>query len=461
MTVANTASRRMEQRLHANLYFGIQLLRGRPVGPLMRRLRRWETLDAESYRRLSDERLAAMLEYARHKVPFYGRGRWGAALGRRGTLHDWPVIERAVLAEERDQLVVRSPGLPLVTRESSASTGEPVRVAWDPIAMAWSWAAEYYPMSWHGLGVGTRTLKVWGSSHALENWTLNRKFVPADDLSPAQLGAAVRHLKAHRPPLIWGTPSAVAQLARHAGREHGRDADRPVAPYARIDGEQVYAFQREEIGRYLGARTIEAYGCAEMGPIAAECTHGSLHVLTSNVHVEIFRNGEPAPPGEFGDIVATTLVNKGMPLIRCRIGDSGRLSPEPCACGLPQPVLAQLRGRSSDMLHAADGTPVHGSALGQALHRYVGRAPLGQVQQIRFEQIDQRRWRIEVESQRPLDHDALTRQLDELVHETFGKSRVDVRVVRHIPREASGKYRYYRRREPALPAQPGRLDASA
>src|SRR5690606_5480525 len=108
----------------------------------------------------------------------------------------------------------------------------------------------------------------------------------------------------------------------------------------------------------------------EMGPIAAECPAGSMHLLTTNVHIEIVRDGRPVAPGELGEIVATTLVNRGMPLVRCRIGDLGALSPDPCVCGRPQPVLAELQGRAADLVFRTDGTPLPGSELGRALQRY-------------------------------------------------------------------------------------------
>jgi len=211
-----------------------------------------------------------------------------------------------------------------------------------------------------------------------------------------------------------------------------------------VGGEQVYPFQREEIEAHLGARVIEAYGCTEVGPIAAECSMGSMHILAANVRIEIFRDGEPVPHGEFGEIVATTLINRGMPLVRCAIGDQGRLSPDPCGCGLPQPVLAELRGRAADLLMKADGTLVHGSVLGSALHDYIGKPPLGAVQKILFEQTDRNTWQVQVEAQQCTDIAALDSQIAELVRNTFGADcRVQTSIVARIPREPSGKFRYY------------------
>jgi phenylacetate-CoA ligase len=215
-------------------------------------------------------------------------------------------------------------------------------------------------------------------------------------------------------------------------------------PYAKVGGEQLYSFQREEIERNLGTRVIEAYGCTEVGAIAAECPRGSMHIL-ANVHIEIFRDGAPAPIGEFGDIVATTLINHAMPLVRVRIGDMGRLSPEPCPCGRPQPVLAELRGRSADLLLATDGSALHSSVLGDALRRYADAPPLGLAQTFMFAQIDRRRWHVEIEAPKLRETTALHQQIAALLGETFGPGcDVEVELVPKILREPSGKYRYYR-----------------
>jgi phenylacetate-CoA ligase len=448
-------TRRVERTFHRSVYLGLQRLRGRPVGAAMQRLVQWDALDAETYAKLCRERLSAMLEYAREHVPLYRSEEWQNALQGRaaGELRHWPMLRREALTERRAELLADGSAVLRVNRRSSASTGAPVTVTWNPQALAWSWAAEYHPMSWHGLALGARTLRIWGSGRPLENWTLNRHFVPAHDLAPQRLDAAVRYLQAAHPELVWGSPSSVTELARHVGRSRG-PAEVPLVGFAKIGGEQVYPFQRDEIRRYLGARVIEAYGCTEVGPIAAECPRGSMHILAANAHVEIFRDGAPVPAGELGEIVATTAINRAMPLVRCRIGDIGRMSPDPCDCGLPQPVLAELRGRAADLLMKADGSAVHGSVLGDALGRYVGKAPLGHAQKVLFHQVDHKTWKVQVESPQCGDPEALGAQVTELVHDTFGaECRADCELVSRIPREPSGKYRYYR-----VPTE--RLDAS-
>lgn len=58
---------------------------------------------------------------------------------------------------------------------------------------------------------------------------------------------------------------------------------------------------------------------------------------------------QPVPDGEEGEIVITTLVKEGAPLLRFRTHDISRIIPGECACGNKYPRLDIIKGRSDDM----------------------------------------------------------------------------------------------------------------
>lgn len=432
------------QQFHQRLYLGLQALRGRPVGECMRRLGEWERLDREAFRQLCRERLRDALRRAHAEVPLYREGHWRTALrdGACERIAAWPVLERATVRAQNDRLHARHRPAGTFYRQSSASTGEPLSVAYDPKAAAWSWASEYRAALWHGIPLGAKTLKLWGGRNSVLDWVRNSRVFDAKELNAARLDEAARWLLDERPDVCMGLPSAVARLARHV-RAHYPDAPPSLCRYAKLGGEQVYAFQREEIARQLGATAIDFYGCTEVGAISAECPQGSLHVFSELVHLEIMRDEEALPPGDVGDIVLTSLTNRAMPLVRCRVGDRGALSGEACACGLPHPVLGRLEGRAADRFVAADGRLVHGSEIANGLRAFLSGAPPGAIGQVLFRQRDPRHWQVLVESADGFD-DVLARRLEQLVHRTFGNEcTVIVDRVETVPRERSGKFRYY------------------
>lgn len=450
------ASRRtLDQMWHRGLYLMLQRLRGRPVGAFVRRLQGWERMSRVEFEGLAHAHLEQALRYARRYVPLYSSGAWSAER-RTSSAEDircWPVLERQTVHAKMHELLASRVIPGRYYRQSSHSTGAPVRVAVNPQSAAWSWASEYRAMLWHGVPIGVRTLMLVGVDHPMTDWVKNCKVFRTGTLTRAGMDSAASYLMKAQPVLCSGLPSAVTQLARHVRARHPH-AGPVLVPFVKVGGEQLYPFQREEIQRHLGARVVQFYGCTEMGSIAAECPHGSLHIFSENVHVEVFHGNEPAPPGEVGDLVLTSLTNRAMPLVRYRVGDRGRIAPEPCPCGLPHPVLTDLTGRTVDVYATADGRQIHASAVGEGIGRVMASFPPGEFRNLVLEQVRPDWWRVLVERDQEIGA-ALSSALADAVRAPFGaQCRVDVERVPFISRERSGKFRYYRREHQVSPETP-------
>lgn len=111
---------------------------------------------------------------------------------------------------------------------------------------------------------------------------------------------------------------------------------------------------RETIRESLGIELYDIYGLTEIyGPgIGITCKNEcGIHYWDDYVYIEIIDpvTGKPVPDGEEGEIVITTLVKEGAPLIRFRTHDISRIIPGTCACGSKYPRLDIIKGRSDDM----------------------------------------------------------------------------------------------------------------
>ncbi len=111
---------------------------------------------------------------------------------------------------------------------------------------------------------------------------------------------------------------------------------------------------REYIKRELGVSLYDIYGLTEIyGPgIGISCDENSgMHYWDDYVYIEIVdpKTLQPVPDGEEGEIVITTLVKEGAPLLRFRTHDISRIIPGECACGNKYPRLDIIKGRSDDM----------------------------------------------------------------------------------------------------------------
>ena len=79
--------------------------------------------------------------------------------------------------------------------------------------------------------------------------------------------------------------------------------------------------------------------------------HKGIHYWADYYILEILDPDtlQPVAPGETGEMVVTTLMKEGAPLIRYRTRDLSRLIPEKCPCGSIMPMHDRILGRSDDM----------------------------------------------------------------------------------------------------------------
>ena len=111
---------------------------------------------------------------------------------------------------------------------------------------------------------------------------------------------------------------------------------------------------RNTIRENIGIELYDIYGLTEIyGPgIGISCSEeNGIHYWDDYVYIEIINpvTGENVPDGEEGEIVITTLVKEGAPLLRFRTHDISRIIPGECPCGCKAPRLDIIKGRSDDM----------------------------------------------------------------------------------------------------------------
>ena len=112
--------------------------------------------------------------------------------------------------------------------------------------------------------------------------------------------------------------------------------------------------KRKYIKEKLGIELYDIYGLTEIyGPgIGISCdAQNGMHYWDDYVYIEIIdpKTGKTLPDGEEGEIVITTLVKEGAPIIRFRTHDISRIIPGECPCGRKHPRLDIIKGRSDDM----------------------------------------------------------------------------------------------------------------
>ena len=179
---------------------------------------------------------------------------------------------------------------------------------------------------------------------------------------------------------------------------------------------------RTRIAEGLGIELYDIYGLTEIyGPgIGINCEHNTgMHIWDDFIYLEIIdpKTGEPVPDGEFGEIVITTLVKEGAPLIRYRTHDLCRIIPGECPCGRHYPRIDVIQGRTDDMMKIK-GVNVFPKQIEEVLAQF---PEISSEYQIRISHLDGKdTMRIYVETNGHVNFDDLSHRIAEKVKSRIG-----------------------------------------
>ena len=221
--------------------------------------------------------------------------------------------------------------------------------------------------------------------------------------------------------VICATSSYALLLAEEI-QKRGISKDKIKLKKGVIGSERWSDKMRERIATELGIELYDIYGLTEIyGPgIGINCEYNSgMHYWDDFIYIEIIDpvTGENLPDGETGEIVITTLVKEGAPLIRYRTHDLSRIIPEKCKCGRCFPKIDVIMGRTDDMMKIK-GVNVFPSQIEEILGTF---EEISSEYQIRISHLDGKdTMRIYVETTGDYDFADLARRIAEKVKSRIG-----------------------------------------
>jgi len=154
---------------------------------------------------------------------------------------------------------------------------------------------------------------------------------------------------------ITATPSFLMHI-HEVGVDMGVDFKKLNLRTGLFGAEPWSESMRQTIQEGFGMMACDIYGLSEIiGPgVGFECHEArcGLHINEDFFYPEIIDpdTGEVLPHGEEGELVFTTIMNEGQPLLRYRTRDITRLNYEPCVCGRTLVKIERICGRTDDML---------------------------------------------------------------------------------------------------------------
>ena len=348
-------------------------------------LRRTQWMSPEQIRELQEARLRALIKHAHRHVPYYREmlDRLGVdpdEIRRLEDLRRLPALSREAVRKNlhfdliSDSHVKRR----MLSVSTSGSTGEPLTLYADRAQLEMRWASELRNQEWTGYRFGDRQARPWSMHLArprlqalrdrLDDLLSRRWVFPAVAMSPGDLRDAVRLVRQCRPAVVQGDAAALWLLG-----SRGEPDARGRGPGAAItSGQTLSSEMRESIEKNFRTKVFDRYGSRGFGTVAQECdVHRGYHVNAESYIVEIVRDdGNPAEPGETGEILITDLNDLSMPLIRFATGDRGVVTDRPCSCGRGLPLIDSVHGRPAAVVTGANGRFVPATFFADLLSDY-------------------------------------------------------------------------------------------
>jgi phenylacetate-CoA ligase len=441
----------MYTRLISSLVFPLQeRLKSHDSVRARRELEVTQWWSPEQLEALQVQRLRELLETVGLEVPYYRDlfARLGfdpKGVTRTSDLLALPLLDKATIRAHVEAL--RRPAARGLARfNTGGSSGEPLVFFIGKERITRDVAAKWRATRWWGVDIGDRETVVWGSPIELgaqdrvRRWRdrlMRTQLLPAFEMNATKLDGFLESIRRQRPRMLFGYPSALSHIALHAKTRAVTMNDLGIE-VAFVTSERLYDDQRAVITEVFGCPVANGYGGRDAGFIAHECPSGGMHSTAEDIVLEIVDDrGNPVPDGQAGEIVVTHLATRDFPFVRYRTGDVAVRDGGACACGRGLPMLAEIQGRTTDFVIAADGTVLHGLSLIYVLRDMQG------VEKFKIVQETLELTRVQMQVRPGADRDAMRTTIVEAFRRRLGAQvRVEIEWVDAIAAERSGKFRY-------------------
>lgn len=308
--------------------------------------------------RRQEEKLREIISYAKKNSRFYSN--------RLQFLSD-TVIESGAISEllgsiqylDKSDLQlgdfndIKVPHVNGISRETTGSTGKPVRVLVDRDTLSAQLRSRWIFFGWHGVNPGAPECRFWGRKEThlfraqFKDFLLNRKNFNMENRNVDKFITELSCLQKFKSSYFYGYPSLILKAAEIFDDPQKRS---PKPQVIITTAEMLSETQREYLSSAFECPVVQEYGCSEVDIIAFECPKGNYHLNNQRLYVEFSDTDDGLK-----EIIVTDLDNRCMPLLRYKIGDLVELVEGGCDCGLPFPVIKRVIGRTSDRLVPLSG----------------------------------------------------------------------------------------------------------
>ena len=448
--------------LSKTLYYATQILAGQNFYTYLKKLEDTQWYAREDLKKLQWQKLKKLLQHSYKHISYYQKqfkklGIRPEDIDGPEDFREFPFLTKNNIRSNLSDLKAENIKH-FVTDCTSGSTGTPLTFFKERSTSGHFLAAKYRGHRWHNFNIGDREVKFWGLPidqrpkwrEHIKDFVLNRTLFVVFDISRETLLEHFKACQRIRPKYMYGYSSALYRFARYL-KEEGIDAAQLNLKGVISTSEVLYDFERELIEHVFRCPMINEYGACEAGVMAFECPEGKMHITVENVYLEILKeDGQPAMPGELGEIVVTELNNFAMPFIRYKIGDLATCvdEEEKCKCARGLPLIGEIVGRALDTAITPTGKLLHAHVFNYIIRSAISHG--ADIKEFKIIQKDKHKLLIKVVASKKLREEYrnyITGQIKNLMGENI---KIDFEEVESIPLEKHGKFRFFSSEIPAL-----------
>lgn len=423
---------------------------GKQFWRLFREFERNQWLSLDELHEWQGDRLRELVRHAYNNVPYYRTVFEKIRLVPDDikTIDDignLPVLTKDDIKKNFKQLLnTNLPKRAFRHGHTSGTTGSPLNVAYDTNTCVAHHVADWRQKKWAGLEYGQAYASLQGRVIVpanqkkppfwRKNYINNQLFLSAFHLTEDNLPYYFDKLAKANIKFLEGYPSNIFILALYLNKKNITFPMQAIL----TSSETLFDYQKEAIERVFLCKIFDFYGMAERVVFATECDHHQGHHLNLDYGITEFLDSDnlEASDGKLGKIVATSLHNFAMPMIRYQTNDSCSLKKTPCSCGRGFPVMDEVATKNEAIVTLPDGRLISPSVL---THPF---KPMENIieSQIIQEKIDLLRVKIvKNESYGKKDEKVLIAAF----LERLGKDiAIKIEYVDEIPRTKSGKFKW-------------------
>lgn len=431
------------------LFFLVEDLRGEHVKQYLEELEKTQWYTPAELKALQWEKLKNLLVHAYQNVPWYNhkfreKKLTPKDISKPKDLKLLPVLTKSDLRDNASFLRAQNYKAKVTIAKTSGSTGISIKFPKDRKSSGYGRAVMYRGHRWHGVDAGDKEAKLYWVSMGLKgrmvqsfgDYFLNRFRQTHFKLTETVMIDFYRKMKKNKPQYIMGYPSMIYECAYYL--KENNLIEQFDLKMIKVTAETLFDYQKELIESVFGCSVVNEYGAAEVGLMGFECPKHNIHVLSECVFVE--ESDDTSLEGKH-EFIVTDLNNFAFPIIRYKLGDSGKLSEKICSCGRGHQLLETVQGRISDIVYKADGTPVHSSLFSYIL-KELTKLEAG-IKQYKVYQHSLGHLWIEIVKDSHFTKDSEL-MLEEIIRKTFDQdTRMEIDFVNEITRDKSGKLRYF------------------